>query len=174
MRRADSGVSALSSPGNTHRLSSSAIAMYRRKKTCRRPSASSCIVPAASAISAKTPIGAARATAPAIRMSTSSATCRIGSKVRFPDVPISAAPSAKLNTTTAGMMVFVREKNGLVGTYSSMKSSSRLGSTRLALKKVADSHAGSANEMPTTAASPIPQNSGMNPPPRTARVFASA
>jgi acyl-CoA synthetase (AMP-forming)/AMP-acid ligase II len=55
-----------------------------------------------------------------------------------------------------------------------MKSNSRSGSARLALKKVADSHAGKARAMPTTAARVIAQKSRMKPPPRSASSFASA
>ena len=66
-------------------------------------------------IRAKTPSGAARATVPAIRKSTFSAACRVGSSVALPGAPIRATPTARLKTTIAGTTVLASEKNGFVG-----------------------------------------------------------
>ncbi len=88
-------------------------------------------------------------------------------------MPISAAPSATLKTTTDGTTASDSARKGLAGMNRPRKSKGLRCSTRLVLKKLAASQSGKASGVTNTAKSVNAQSTSRKPPARLASATAS-
>jgi hypothetical protein len=90
-------------------------------------------VPATAAVMANTPSGVSSSTKRVTRTTASSSARSVASRGSLPGTPISARPTAVLNSTTAGTMVLAIAWKGLAGTYISPSAKGSRGSISASL-----------------------------------------
>ena len=129
------------------------------------------MVPAALAMTAKTPIGVSFDTKPFTCATARLRSDRGVSRPCFCSMPIRATPTTTLNSTTAGTTLFAKELNGFDGMNSVRKLISSGLSMSEVLKKDADSQTGKASGMHKIAARARPQESTSTAPALTASVL---
>ena len=115
------------------------------------------MVPTALATMAKTPSGVSRDTPLVTRIIAWVRSARSWRRPCFSSIPMSAPPTARLNTTTAGTRLLARAWKGLEGMNSVSHGISTGGSTRDVLKKEASSQGGKARGISRIVAKASPQ-----------------